>query len=482
MRCRRICVGRWLLPISLALMFSTLEPAWCASLPEVHAGSGTEAPAATTPGDPAGGRAPVAELLKDPGRLLTWLRDHSRDVAAASSRVDEARAGYRASRLFPNPVLGFNLSDINAGKSNPPGLGFHDTSITSYTLSETAEIGKRGPRIASANDMLGATVETYLDLLGQKAADARLALGRALYLRERQTTLEETLASARRVLDLEKARLDHGEVSGNDYDRLLLDTTTLESDFARSAAEYRASLDACRAVLFAECAVDDAGMEIAELGSAVALPEPPVDEESALAQRPDVKSLESEREAARMDLVLARRRRIPDPAIGIGYTHDNLTISGDQPNTFAVGVTVALPLFDRGQHDAARAAAHAAEIEAIRDTTLTSARADLSGLLRRKSFLESTVSTLQTDALPRSSGILDTTLQAFDQGEVGMTDLLLVRRNHTTLILNLMDLRFEYFTVRNELRRVLGLDAGVARKSDVARSAATDTRENQRGG
>lgn len=367
-------------------MFSTLEPAWCASLPEVHAGSGTEAPAATTPGDPAGGRAPVAELLKDPGRLLTWLRDHSRDVAAASSRVDEARAGYRASRLFPNPVLGFNLSDINAGKSNPPGLGFHDTSITSYTLSETAEIGKRGPRIASANDMLGATVETYLDLLGQKAADARLALGRALYLRERQTTLEETLASARRVLDLEKARLDHGEVSGNDYDRLLLDTTTLESDFARSAAEYRASLDACRAVLFAECAVDDAGMEIAELGSAVALPEPPVDEESALAQRPDVKSLESEREAARMDLVLARRRRIPDPAIGIGYTHDNLTISGDQPNTLSFNVALPLLLFDRGQHDARRAEAHAQELEQSASAGRTRARTEIDGLLRRKSF------------------------------------------------------------------------------------------------
>ncbi len=40
-----------------------------------------------------------------------------------------------------------------------------------------------------------------------------------------------------------------------------------------------------------------------------------------------------------------------------------------------------------------------------------------------------------------------------------MTDLLLARRAHLGLILNQIDLRFDYFSVRNDLRRVLGLDA-----------------------
>jgi cobalt-zinc-cadmium efflux system outer membrane protein len=183
-----------------------------------------------------------------------------------------------------------------------------------------------------------------------------------------------------------------------------------------------------------------------------------------------------------MDEVLARRRRIPDPAVGVGFTHDNLTISGDQANTFAFGVTLAIPVFDRGQHDAAKAAARASEMESMELTALTGARADLDGLLGRKSFLENTVGILQGDAVPRSAGILDTTLKAFDQGEVGMTDLLLARRSHTNLLLNLMDLRFENFTVRNELRRVLGLDAEIARKSQVARTAGSGDGNDQEGG
>ena len=269
--CQRICLGRLLFPISLLFALQVLEPAWSASLPEAQAGSGADHPAATTPGDPtAGDSAPVTDLLKDPGRLLTWLRLHNREVAAASSRIEEARAGYRASRLFPNPTFSFTLGDINAGKSNPPGLGFGDTSISTYFLSETAEIGKRGPRIASANDMLGAAVESYLDTLGQKAAEARYALGRAYYLKSRKEVLEQSLATAQRVLDLEKTRLDQGEVSGNDYDRLLLDTTTLQSEIARNAAEYLGALAACRAALFAECDVQ--GTEVEDLEATVDLP------------------------------------------------------------------------------------------------------------------------------------------------------------------------------------------------------------------
>ena len=72
---------------------------------------------------------------------------------------------------------------------------------------------------------------------------------------------------------------------------------------------------------------------------------------------------------------------------------------------------------------------------------------------------EKSRATVSTIAVPKSAGVLDTTQKAFGQGQVGMTDLLLARRTHLGLILNQIDMRFDYFTVRNDLRRVLGLDA-----------------------
>ena len=91
------------------------------------------------------------------------------------------------------------------------------------------------------------------------------------------------------------------------------------------------------------------------------------------------------------------------------------------------------------------------------------ARSEIEALLERKGFLESTLGLLQDQALPKSKAVLDAAVSAVNQGEVGMTELLLARRTHIDLRLKVMDLQFDAFSVRNDLRRALGLDAEVAR-------------------
>ena len=73
--------------------------------------------------------------------------------------------------------------------------------------------------------------------------------------------------------------------------------------------------------------------------------------------------------------------------------------------------------------------------------------------------METTLRTLQEEAVPTSSRVLESTLAAVNRGGMSMTDLLLARRTHTDLLLKVMDLQFDLFSVRNDLRRALGLDA-----------------------
>ena len=68
-----------------------------------------------------------------------------------------------------------------------------------------------------------------------------------------------------------------------------------------------------------------------------------------------------------------------------------------------------------------------------------------------------------TDALPRSQDVLEATRKAYETGHVSLSDLILVQRNHRELVGKALDLRFELFQARNDLRRALGLDAAVAR-------------------
>jgi outer membrane protein, heavy metal efflux system len=402
-------------------------------------------------------------LLGDPKRLASWVEEHNRDVAAASERLEQTRADLRQSRLRTNPSLSAGLGDVPVGETNPPGLHFSDTAIYNLTLSETLELGKRGPRVASARLRLGSERESYLEALNEVIGQARFALGRVAYLKTRTTALDESLSAARQVLELQRSRMENGDLSGNDHDRLLLDTMVLESDVAQSRAEYEASLSSCQAVLFAACDVGTA--DLSTLAGAVLLPETVSEGEPPLAERPDLRALALAQESARQDAVLARRRAIPDPTLAVGYTRDNLTISGDQPRTLSFSVSLPIPLFDRGQHDAFKAERRASELEDAATARRERARTGIAALLQRKATLERTLDALLGQALPRSKSVLDSTVAAFSQGELSMTDLLLARRTHNDLVLKVMDLQFDVFSTRNELRQALGLDAELVRKT-----------------
>ena len=157
----------------------------------------------------------VGALLADASRLLDWLRDRNADVGAAAARVTQAEGELAQSRLRPNPSLTLGLSDLTVGSTNPPGLHFSDTSIYALTMSQTLEVGKRGPRMESARLRLESERQSYVDTLAQKTAEAREALGRVAYLKLRQALLLQSRATAREVLDLQRARLDKGDLSGN---------------------------------------------------------------------------------------------------------------------------------------------------------------------------------------------------------------------------------------------------------------------------
>jgi cobalt-zinc-cadmium efflux system outer membrane protein len=405
-------------------------------------------------GTPA--RASATTLLRDPKKLASWLDSHSLELQAARARLAQSDADVKSSRLFQNPVLDASLANVPLGETNPPGLGFNAVAIYGVGLSQTIELGKRGPRGAGA-DLRQRSAALQVDSTQQtQLSAARYALGHALYRALRVTTLQESLGDAEGAADLEKTRYEQKALSGTEYDRLLLELANLKSDFERERATYAAALADCAALLGAQCDVGTGKED--DLSAAV-----PLDVSRAagarLDSRADVKALDAESQAAQRDAQLARARAIPDVTVRLGYTHDRFVVSGDNQNTLSFGVTLPLPVFDRGQHDAARAESRALELRDMRAALLRDARADLFGLSTRKATLEKVTTALESESLPRSASVLASTQIAFDHGGVSLTDLLLARRNHIALQLTLLDDRFELFAIRNELVRVLALQA-----------------------
>ena len=400
------------------------------------------------------GTAVVHELLAQPNQLRNRLSQVSPEVGAARSRIAQAEADASTTRLIPNPVVDASLAGIPV--SNAGGARFRDSTVWNVGVSETIELGKRGPRQAAADLRSRAARSYYSGALAERVGDARLSMANALHLLRRTATLEESLHDAERATALEKVRYEQKALAGMDYDRLLLELENLSAEVAHSRAEYEAALADCSAVLLGPCDLSSAREE--DLDSALPLNSALTAAPDWLA-RPDVQGNLLERDAAQREAVLARRRAIPDLTLRVGYVRDNTAGGPQAVDGLSVGVMMPLPVSDRGQHDAAKALSRAEELDQLRTATLTSAHAELTGLLRRKEALERTLAILEKDSLPRAKSVLESTQQAFDHGGISLTDFLLARRSYVSLRLLLLEQRYELFTVRNDIYRVLGLDA-----------------------
>jgi cobalt-zinc-cadmium efflux system outer membrane protein len=404
--------------------------------------------------------APAAQLLQDDHALARWVLAHSEDVAAAAAEVMGARAAHRGSRLFPNPMVDVAVGNLELGKT----MGVHhtpgETLYYGVGLSELVELGKREPRIAAAQLHARAAQGRLSATLGERVAVARQAMARLIYAQARAEALDTSLSQARGVADVAKGRLDHAALSGVDYDRLLIDLAGIQTESAHAHADAESASADCRAALLAPC--DLAGVSVETLNATT--PVPAEWGEAQLTERADVKALRTEGDAALREADLAAARAIPDLTFRLGYTHDSFTSAGNLSNTLALSIAAPLPFFDYGQHAKAEALARATQYSRLAGGTVTRARSDASSLYTRKRAVEGVLNTLELDALPRANGVLAAEEQGLREGQLDITDLLLVRREAIGLRLQALELRFELFTIRNELRHVLGLDEALAQR------------------
>jgi cobalt-zinc-cadmium efflux system outer membrane protein len=406
-------------------------------------------------GDPSTPVVPIESLLGDPARLAEWIANRHPDVLAANARVMQAEAGVDQSRVIPNPTLQGGVGGLTVGTRSPNTLSYGETINWSVGLTETIELGKRGPRAQAAELRRDASRADARAVLADRLADAREAMARVIYLTERHRVLDERLKSAQNVAALEHVRLDRGDISGIDQDRLELDITAVLRASADNQAELEAARADCSALLLGTCSAGEATMSAIDASTPVQESYPSL--EAIVRARPDIQAARLASSAAKSDALLYKRQAIPDPTLGVAYTRDYFQAAGSQPHTISATVAIPLPLFDHGQHLARRAEGVAAEYGYAARGLESRALYDAHALLARRDVLREKLSTLTTNAIPRAVAVLKSSDEAYHRGQLSLTDLLLVRREHASLLLDALDTRYDLFTVRNTLYRTLSL-------------------------
>jgi outer membrane protein, heavy metal efflux system len=409
--------------------------------------------------------APVRELLAQPAQLAGWLGGRDPIAEAQRAHVESAAATARQTRVLPNPTLNFGVSDIVLGKNNPPDmeLSLSQTLIYAVGVQQLFELGKRGPRQSAADLRVREAGETAVGTMGDRLNNAQQVLGKLAYVTARRSVVATNLEAAQKLMSTEKNRVDKQDLSPLEFARIELDTREIQIQLGRADSDLAVAVATCSATVYAPCS--PSGLDATALDAGAPLPPQLPDLRRAIEDRPARLASKLEIEALGWDATLAHNRRIPDPTLGVGYTLDNLLISGDQHQSLLFTVELPLPFFDRGTHDeqAARSNARAAAAEdraAVRD-----ASGQVEALLAQRASLEGLLRTLETEAVPKSTQIIRQTRTAFDLKEARLADLLLAERQHRDLLLEVLDARFDLFNVRVALRKQLGLDDAAVREA-----------------
>jgi outer membrane protein, heavy metal efflux system len=372
-------------------------------------------------------------------RIEQALLQTAPELAEARGTVEVARAEERQSRLWANPALSASWGTLPVGQTNPPDLARPYANVPNYSveLSYGLTAGKRGPRIRGSEARARASREELAARVRALALQLAAVVGEIASITLREHGLHALIEDARSDLEAARARLAATFGTQLEVQRLELEAGRAEQHLLDAQAQRERALRVCAVLVGVPCEpFDDVQGARAFferwLGRA-----PEIDR--SLAARSDLKALRELERASLEEAELARAGRFPDPQLSLGYMHDRFIVSGNQRNSLNFGVSVPLPLVDRGQARAAAAQSRAAALREEQQLRRSTAQAAIGQLQQELEAVRARQRQLSQTLLPKATEIVGELETAVKGRLTPLSDLIQARRTLDELLLQESD-------------------------------------------
>lgn len=407
-------------------------------------------------------RLSLSNLPSD-AELVRILWEHAPSLIETKNIEEQSRAEVVRAGLLPNPEFDVSWNTIPIGARNPPDHDFWRIPNYQFGLSELVEVGKRGPRkLAAKNGREANELETR-DSLRLAFYDLLDTFAEVATAERRVVTGTGIVQDAARLTEIQKQRAAKGDVSGLDVDRAQLEQSKLLSTLDESKGALEKALRRCAHVAGIVCEPFGTKEAAKAFLTRRFAPEAPVVTESAarretFEKRPDVASLSYRKNAAKALESLANAKAIPDPTIRFGYVRDEFYISGNQLNSLFVGVSIPLPVFDRGQAEASMARSQLKAVTDLREALIQRAGSDLQRLDAETTVLSGRQSRLTDHMVPLARNVVERLEAAVARGGAPLVDLLIARQTLGELLLEQSEVDLAAFQL--DVQRARTLSAG----------------------
>jgi cobalt-zinc-cadmium efflux system outer membrane protein len=394
-----------------------------------------------TPRAPAPPPPPAAELMRL--SLAAALELAARDnptLRAKGYELSATRANETTAATSPNPSFSYGRGGFNTPRISD-----------SVSIGTTVELGdKRERRIDSARAATRQTSYELADVQRQVMFQVKAAYTGVLQAKAVLQFTQSNLGALDEVTRLQQARFQRGDISGLELNRIRSDRFQSETD----AADAQLNVQNARITLRSLVSPDRIPEQFDVIGE-LTYRSVRVDRQKlydqAVLNRPDLQSLEAARQKAEADIRLARANAQFDVSPIANWNRDGL---GTQ--TWGLGLSVPLQLFDRNQGEIARTRADAERVFANLQAAAVQVQDDLAGALALLDNAERKLAILRDTYLPLATETRDQVRAAYLRGAQSLLEFLDAERVFRQTTINHINALAAYETAIYQLEAAVG--------------------------
>jgi len=344
-------------------------------------------------------------------QALSLARERAPAVLFARARIEEARGRLSAASAIRNPEVEAAAGGAISGEPR-------SAKVDAGFLQDVELGGRRSSRIDVARAEMTSSIAEADDVLRRAQREVAAAFFRGLQAQERLALLAGAERIAEDTLEAARRRHESGDVALLDVNVARAAAARARSDVHGARSHLAASLAELRVLL------GFSSEEQVRLDGKISTPRR-FDLEDLLekaVERPDVRALQSELDAANAGLRLGQALSWPEFGLGAVYQRE-------EGQDFLLGaVRLSLPVFDRGEGVRAEARARAGRLTQELDARRRAVRIEVRAAFEIYDQQRAAVEELERDALGVVEENETLSKESYDVGQISLIELLLVRR------------------------------------------------------
>lgn len=365
---------------------------------------------------------------------------YAREVRA---RAAIAQAEAKGRSLYANPS--FNYTREGAG-------------LTEFFQAEQAiPINGRLKLLRQAGDsaVRATEAEGAFDIW-QARTSLRLAFYQLLAAQERERIYSAGLKEIENVILVLRDREREGE--GSKFDRIRAERERAELLAELALVQAEMELERSRLVAFLPPATEIATVA-GQIETILGALDGTALVQRAMGAREDFRAEQRRLEQFRLEERAADRLKIPEPMLNAGFKRADVG-QNRIANGGVVGVTIPLPLFNKGQAEVARYSAEQERISARLQILTQRIRAAVEGTVRAFNVRVQARDRYRQELADSGPELIKIATVAYQEGEIGILQLLDAYRSQRQAQLRMLNIQAAVKEAQIELERVVGEELG----------------------